>query len=73
MLIGTQIRRQRQARGWSQEALAACIKVTQSTISRIEQNQQAITLIQLKMLAQAFEITVQDLLAPNPERDTFKQ
>ncbi len=63
MHIGIYIRQYRESRGWSQEALAAnVVGMSQSTISRIENNKQNINLTQTKKLAFCLGLSVEELL-----------
>ncbi len=65
MRIGTNIRIHRELRGWSQEALAASLSgISQSTISRIENNDQDVSWEMIEALAKAFSISVEELVRP---------
>ena len=57
------LRRARQARGWSQADLAAELGVSKSLISRIEQGRANITLATVEGLAGALGIDPADLLS----------
>jgi transcriptional regulator with XRE-family HTH domain len=57
------LRRARQARGWSQADLAAQLGVSKSLISRIEQGRANITLATVEQLASALGVTPADLLS----------
>lgn len=62
-MIGTNVRRLRVARGWSQAELAAAIGCTQTAISAVERGVVTGRVPKLIALAQAFGVTVDDLLA----------
>lgn len=65
MRIGTNIRFHRELRGWSQEALAAGLPgISQSTVSRIEHNEQDVSWEMIEALAKAFSISVKELIRP---------
>lgn len=63
MRLGSNIRRYRETKGWSQEALARSIEgMSQSSISRIESNEQDLSWEQIESFAKAFNIDVQELV-----------
>jgi transcriptional regulator with XRE-family HTH domain len=65
MRIGTNIRFQRELRGWSQEALAASLSgISQSTISRIENNEQDVSWEMIEVFAKVFSISTDELIHP---------
>lgn len=59
--IGANVARCRKARGWSQEQLAIEVGVSRATINRIEQGHNTIDVETLFRLADAFEVTADDL------------
>jgi transcriptional regulator with XRE-family HTH domain len=65
MRIGFNIRRYREKRGWSQEALGSMVGKSQSTISSIESNEQDVPWELLESFAQAFHVTTDELAHPD--------
>ena len=61
-LVRKRIRALRVAQGWSLEELAARAKVSQSTLSRIENGQRRLALDQLVTLARALDTTLDQLV-----------
>lgn len=61
--FGQHLRRLREARGWSQQALADVADVSKPTIYRIETARYAVTLDTLLSLAQALEIPLAELVS----------
>ena len=67
--FGQHLRRLREARGWSQQALADVSDVSKPTIYRIETARYSATLDVLASLAQGLEIPLSELLQfPLPPR-----
>ncbi|RTL68602.1 MAG: XRE family transcriptional regulator [Pseudonocardiaceae bacterium] len=64
--LGRNVRRLRKDRGWTQDELAAKIKVEQTAISLIENSRANPTLQTLEALAIAFKIPFVDLFNANP-------
>jgi len=61
--FGQHLRRLREARGWSQQALADVADVSKPTIYRIETARYSVTLDVLVSLAQALEISLAELVS----------
>ena len=61
--FGQHLRRLREARGWSQQALADVADVSKPTIYRIETARFSVTLDVLVSLAQALEIPLGELVS----------
>ena len=61
--FGQHLRRLREARGWSQQALADVADVSKPTIYRIESARYSATLDVLVSLAQALEIPLAELVS----------
>lgn len=59
-IIGHNIRRMRKEAGLSQEELAACLKLHQATICRIERGLQRATIQQLYVLTVGFDCSFDD-------------
>ena len=69
--FGQHLRRLREARGWSQQALADVSDVSKPTIYRLETARYSVTLDVLASLAQGLEISLSELLNfPLPPRPT---
>jgi transcriptional regulator with XRE-family HTH domain len=71
LAFGQHLRQLREARGWSQQALADVADVSKPTIYRIETARYSVTLDVLVSLAQALEISLAELVsfvgpAPRP-------
>ena len=60
--FGLHLRRLREARGWSQQALADVSDVSKPTIYRLETARYSATLDVLASLAQGLEISLSDLM-----------
>ncbi len=60
--FGRHLRRLREARGWSQQALADVSDVSKPTIYRIEKAHYSVTLDVLTSLAQGLEIPLRELV-----------
>ncbi|WP_223654418.1 helix-turn-helix domain-containing protein [Hymenobacter psoromatis] len=60
--FGQHLRRLREARGWSQQALADAADITKKTVYRIEKAQTAPTLDVLACLAEGLELSLPELL-----------
>jgi transcriptional regulator with XRE-family HTH domain len=70
--FGQHLRQLREARGWSQQALADVADISKPTIYRIETARYSVTLDVLVSLAQALEIPLAELVSfaapvPHPE------
>ncbi len=63
--IGTNLRRCRAARGWSQQQLADRSTVSQDFIGRVERGQVNVSVDILSMLARALHVPLMDLLDPD--------
>jgi transcriptional regulator with XRE-family HTH domain len=63
LAFGQHLRRLREARGWSQQALADVADVSKPTIYRIETARYSVTLDVLVSLAQALEIPLAELVS----------
>ena len=67
--FGQHLRRLREARGWSQQALADVADVSKPTIYRLETARYSVTLDVLASLAQGLEMPLSELLTfPMPLR-----
>ena len=67
--FGQHLRRLREARGWSQQALADVADVSKPTIYRLETARYSVTLDVLASLAQGLEISLSELMQfPLPPR-----
>ncbi|HEX8660156.1 MAG TPA: helix-turn-helix transcriptional regulator [Hymenobacter sp.] len=67
--FGQHLRRLREARGWSQQALADVSDVSKPTIYRLETARYSVTLDVLASLAQGLEMPLSELLDfPMPPR-----
>ena len=64
--IGLRISRRRQDLGLSQRALAARLGMQPANISHIESGEQNVTIRTLCKLAEALDVTVEDLIAARP-------
>ncbi|MGI4742595.1 MAG: helix-turn-helix domain-containing protein [Janthinobacterium lividum] len=64
--FGQHLRRLREARGWSQQALADVADVSKPTVYRIETARYSVTLDVLVSLAQALEIPLAELVSFAP-------
>ena len=60
--FGQHLRRLREARGWSQQALADVADVSKPTIYRLETARYSVTLDVLASLAQGLEISLSELM-----------
>ena len=65
LLLGKQIRRRRQALGWTQEQLAEAIGVSTSFIGHIERGSRKASIDTLVELANALEVSADYLLSTN--------
>lgn len=63
-LVGERVRALRKAKGWSQEGLAAKAKVSQGTLSRIENGAVDMRMDTLAFVALALGVQLHDLLLP---------
>ena len=63
LAFGQHLRQLREARGWSQQALADVADVSKPTIYRIETARYSVTLDILVSLAQALEISLAELVS----------
>ncbi len=61
-MIGAKIKSMREAKGYSQEFLAAELKMTQATVSRLESDIINCNLKNLKKIAELFEVSVDQLI-----------
>lgn len=61
--FGQHLRQLREARGWSQQALADAADITKKTVYRVETAQTAPTLDILVCLAEGLEIPLPELVA----------
>jgi len=66
MLRGNKIRTIREARGYSQEYVAAKLKIAQNTYSKLETNQTKLTTAALEKIAEVLEVSINDLLSEEP-------
>jgi len=71
--FGLAVRQQREARGWSQEQLAAHSQLNRSYVGEIERGQVAPSLVTLHKLAQALEVRATELLAHTERIDSLRQ
>jgi transcriptional regulator with XRE-family HTH domain len=63
---GERLRAQRRALGWPMERLAAASGVSRAMISKIERGESSPTAVVLGKLSAALELSVSELLAPDP-------
>ncbi|MBE3589967.1 MAG: helix-turn-helix transcriptional regulator [Firmicutes bacterium] len=68
MTTGQKIRAAREAKGWSQARLARAIGTDDSTISRYESDNRAVSLRRLSLIAKALGVAVHDLLGDEVEK-----
>ncbi len=61
-LVGENIRRQRQERGWSQEELAFRAKMDRPYLSQVENGRKNISLLMLQEIATALKVQITELL-----------
>jgi Predicted transcriptional regulators len=61
MRIGHNIRRFREAKGWSQEALALQLGISQSTVSNVESNKQDLAWEQIEQWAYTLEVPPEEI------------
>jgi len=71
-IVGPQIRRLRNAKGWSQEALSAKLgvagfDVSRGTLSKIEAQLRCVTDIELVYLSRALHVDIIDLYPPKKQ------
>lgn len=59
--LASNVRKLRKARGWTQEDLAAAVKIEQATVSLLENGRANPTLLVLGALARALEVRLSDL------------
>lgn len=67
-VFGTNVRRRRQARGLSQEALADAVGLAPTYVGQIERGRRNPTLAVVERFASALDIAPLDLLRPSDER-----
>jgi transcriptional regulator with XRE-family HTH domain len=63
--LGVRVRAEREARRWTQEALAALVGVSRSSIANVERGQQYAPLHVVLQLAKVFSVPL-DALVPTP-------
>ena len=61
--LGERIRKLRKKRGWTQEIMAEKIGMDRSFIADLERGKRNITILNLVVLAQGFDITLSQLLS----------
>jgi transcriptional regulator with XRE-family HTH domain len=66
--LAANLRRLREQRGWSQDALAREARVDQNAISLIENRRSNPTVVAIESLAKALDVPIVELLAPKPKR-----
>jgi transcriptional regulator with XRE-family HTH domain len=69
--FGEALRREREARGITQTALARAVRINQPRISKIETDQEIVTLPLIKRLATALGTRGQDLVADTNREDDY--
>ena len=62
MTIGKQIKRYREQAGLTQEQLAEVVGVTQENISQMENDKLGITVDKLRLICDALDVTITDIL-----------
>ncbi len=62
MRIGYNLRRLRESKGWSQEAFALMLGMSQSTVSNIESNKQDVAWEQIERWALLLEVPPEELI-----------
>lgn len=67
-IVAANVRRNRKARGWSQEVLAAETGLHRTYIGAIERAEQSITLATLQRLAKTLECSPQSLITESKEK-----
>lgn len=65
-MVGEAVAFYRRKKGWRREDLAARSKIGFTTICRVEQGKSAPTLFNIKALAEAFEVSIDDLVYFDP-------
>ncbi|NEW97159.1 helix-turn-helix transcriptional regulator [Rhodopseudomonas sp. BR0G17] len=65
-LLATNVRRLRQAKGWTQDELAAALEAEQGVVSLIENRRSNPTLLMLEGLAAALGVHLADLFEAEP-------
>lgn len=60
--LATNVRRIRQGKGWSQEKLAEMADLDRTYVSGIERGLRNPTIVVIQRIAEALNVTVQDLL-----------
>ncbi|MGI4813817.1 MAG: helix-turn-helix domain-containing protein [Janthinobacterium lividum] len=68
--FGLKIRQLRDARGWSQEELAARAELNRSYVGEIERGAAIASIVTAEKLAHALELPVGQLLSPFPGSET---
>lgn len=68
-IVGENVRKVRESKGWTQEQLAAKCNllkwnITRSTLAKIESKVRRVTDIEVKILSEALEVNVKELFAP---------
>lgn len=61
--LGTNIRKVRELRGFSQEVLAERLKISQSAYAKYERDDSSITVKRLEQIAKELEVNINELLA----------
>ena len=62
MKFGVKIREIRREKGWSQEYVSRCLKMSQTNYSKIEKDDVKLTIDRIILLADVFEMTLIDFL-----------
>lgn len=62
MIVGLNFRRQRNARGWSQDELALRATIQRAYLSQIENGKRTMTLLMLQEIASALQVAPDSLL-----------
>jgi len=62
MKFGAKIRKIRHDKGWSQEYVSRCLKMSQTNYSKIEKDEVKLTIDRIILLADVFEMTLIDFL-----------
>ncbi|MGK0363262.1 MAG: transcriptional regulator with XRE-family HTH domain [Saprospiraceae bacterium] len=62
MKFGAKIRTIRREKGWSQEYVSRCLKMSQTNYSKIEKDEVKLTIDRIVLLSGVFEMTLIDFL-----------
>ena len=63
MKVGESIRKFREFKGYKQETLAEHLKISQASYSKLENDEQEITLSRLKEIADFLQVDIEDIIS----------